>query len=432
MTHVAPRDIALTELQTVLSTELPELLADIGNLLRPQWPDYAHFLEENMPTIAELATLFVHRLLETARRGLASLDPVPLEAEPAVQVVFEQIGAQQFTEGRDLAEVLLAYRVGVRATWRHVSAAALRLDLPSDVLAALAEAVFVFVDELASASTKGYVKQQSESSAERERLRGELSDLLLSDRSDTSAVRSAAERARWPLPSEAALVLVDPSDAAARTVIEHLDQRCLQVRQHNMFGAIVPGPVDSASKRELAARLRGANAIVGQCVGLDAFPVSMLLPTIGIELRQRGLLNGDPVFVSEHLDQIIVHRDEQIFDALRKQVLHPLDDLAPATRGRLTETLASWLRHMGDHTRVAEQLFIHPQTVRYRMNQLRQRFGHELDSPRSRARMLLALEWGPTPKPCRSGGSTATWGPKSPKRVDGLAGQHTVRTTGQS
>jgi len=106
MTHVAPGDIALTELQTVLSTELPELLADVGNLLRPQWPDYADFLEENMPTIAELATLFVHRLLETARRGLASLDPVPLEAEPAVQLVFEEIGALRFTEGRELAEVL--------------------------------------------------------------------------------------------------------------------------------------------------------------------------------------------------------------------------------------------------------------------------------------------------------------------------------------
>jgi PucR C-terminal helix-turn-helix domain len=397
MTYVVEGDIALTELQRELSTGLPELLADIGNLLRPQWPHYAHFLEENMPTIAELATLFVHRLLETARRGLASLDPVPPEAEPAVQLAFEQIGALQFTEGRDLAEVLPAYRVGARAAWRHVSAAALRLDLPSDVLAALAEAVFVFVDELASASTKGYVKQQLESGAERERLRAELSDLLLSDRSDSSAVHSAAERARWPLPSEAALVLVDPSDAAARTVIEHLDQRCLQVRKHNMFGVIVPGPVDSASKRELAARLRGANAIVGQYVGLDAFPLSTLLPLIGIELRRRGLLDGDPVFVSEHLDQFIVHRDEQIFDALRERVLHPLDDLAPATRGRLTETLASWLRHMGDHTRVAEQLFIHRQTVRYRMNQLRQRFGEELDCPRSRARLLLVLEWGPEP-----------------------------------
>src|ERR1700737_2985809 len=144
MTDVAGGDIALTELQRELSTGLPELLADIGNLLRPQWPDYAHFLEENMPTMGELATLFVHRLLETARRGLASLDPVPPEAEPAVQLAFEQIGALQFTEGRDLAEVLPAYRVGARAAWRHVSAAALALGLPSDVLWALAEAVFAF------------------------------------------------------------------------------------------------------------------------------------------------------------------------------------------------------------------------------------------------------------------------------------------------
>ncbi|HYB39492.1 MAG TPA: helix-turn-helix domain-containing protein [Mycobacterium sp.] len=49
---------------------------------------------------------------------------------------------------------------------------------------------------------------------------------------------------------------------------------------------------------------------------------------------------------------------------------------------------------MGDRTAVADELFIHPQTVRYRMSQLREYFGAELDSPRSRARMLLALEWG--------------------------------------
>jgi DNA-binding PucR family transcriptional regulator len=79
---------------------------------------------------------------------------------------------------------------------------------------------------------------------------------------------------------------------------------------------------------------------------------------------------------------------------LRKQVLRPLGELSPATRDRLTETLASWLRHMGDRTAVADELFIHPQTVRYRMCQLREYFGAELDSPRSRARMLLALEWG--------------------------------------
>jgi DNA-binding PucR family transcriptional regulator len=51
---------------------------------------------------------------------------------------------------------------------------------------------------------------------------------------------------------------------------------------------------------------------------------------------------------------------------------------------------------MGDRTAIADELFIHPQTVRYRMTQLRDYFGAELDSPRGRARMFLALGWDPS------------------------------------
>ena len=37
---------------------------------------------------------------------------------------------------------------------------------------------------------------------------------------------------------------------------------------------------------------------------------------------------------------------------------------------------------------------MHPQTVRYRLAQLRELFGDALDDPASRARLFLALEWG--------------------------------------
>jgi DNA-binding PucR family transcriptional regulator len=107
-------------------------------------------------------------------------------------------------------------------------------------------------------------------------------------------------------------------------------------------------------------------------------------------------LRGGPIFVDDHLDTIIVHRDAELVAALRKEVLRPLDDLPAGTRARLTETLSAWLRNMGDRTAMADELFIHPQTVRYRMTQLRDYFGAELDSPRGRARMFLALGWDPS------------------------------------
>lgn len=38
---------------------------------------------------------------------------------------------------------------------------------------------------------------------------------------------------------------------------------------------------------------------------------------------------------------------------------------------------------------------MHPQTVRYRLTQLRELFDSALDDPATRAALLLALVWGP-------------------------------------
>jgi DNA-binding PucR family transcriptional regulator len=106
------------------------------------------------------------------------------------------------------------------------------------------------------------------------------------------------------------------------------------------------------------------------------------------------VLTDDPVFVDEHLDALIVHRDSRLLDALREQALAPLAAVSPPVRARLSETLAAWLRHLGDRQAVAADLHIHPQTVRYRMTQLHDLFGPALDDPANRTRLTLALAWG--------------------------------------
>jgi hypothetical protein len=381
---------------TALNDQLPELLGEVGDLLRVDWPDYAAFIDQSGPAVADAGRVFVGRLLQVARRGLghdatvAQVDDTMAEAD----VVFEQIGRLQWQRGRELTELLTAYQVGAQAAWRHVSGAALRLGLSPDVLAVLADAVFVFVNQLSSASAHGYVLEQSESSAARERLRQELSDLLLSDRSDMAALQLAASRAGWSLPAKAAVILVEPTDHHARSIVERLDSRCLPVRRERLYGAIVPDPTDLRLRERATRALRGAGAVVGHPVPLALLPASTQVAQITLDLRRRGLLQGDPVFASEHIDVVIAHRDERLMSVLRSQVLQPLADVAPARRAQLVETLAAWLRAMGDRRTVAEELHIHPQTVRYRLGQLRSIFGDQLDSPDSRAKMFLALCFG--------------------------------------
>jgi DNA-binding PucR family transcriptional regulator len=113
------------------------------------------------------------------------------------------------------------------------------------------------------------------------------------------------------------------------------------------------------------------------------------------ELHRSGWIPGDPAFVEDHLDAVIVGRDPQLLEALERRVLAPLEGLGATTRQRMVDTLRSWLCHQGDVQRVADELCIHPQTVRYRLAQLRERFGPALESPRERARLLLVLAWPP-------------------------------------
>ncbi|HWT22154.1 MAG TPA: helix-turn-helix domain-containing protein, partial [Solirubrobacteraceae bacterium] len=71
--------------------------------------------------------------------------------------------------------------------------------------------------------------------------------------------------------------------------------------------------------------------------------------------------------------------------------LAPLDPLPDGPRERLTETLRAWLDRPGQVQAVATALDVHPQTVRYRVRQLRELFGTRLEEPDARFELALAL-----------------------------------------
>ena len=107
---------------------------------------------------------------------------------------------------------------------------------------------------------------------------------------------------------------------------------------------------------------------------------------------------GGPAYDTEaHLAEIVLDADRDALADLRARALAPLDDLTPATRERLSETLRLWLLHRGRREAVAEALFVHPQTVRYRVGQLRELFGDALDDPRAVAELVISLGPGPAP-----------------------------------
>ena len=69
----------------------------------------------------------------------------------------------------------------------------------------------------------------------------------------------------------------------------------------------------------------------------------------------------------------------------------PLAHCGPTHGRRLAETLLAWLETRGGAPEVAARLGVHPQTVRYRLRQIRELWGDEVDDPDRRFELELVL-----------------------------------------
>ena len=118
-------------------------------------------------------------------------------------------------------------------------------------------------------------------------------------------------------------------------------------------------------------------------------PSPLVRPNV---LASAGYVPGEqPLDTEDRLADLVLTADPDALADLRSRVLAPLDDLKPATRDKLLTTLRSWLLHQGRRDDVAAELFVHPQTVRYRMGQLRDAFGDQLDDPSTVRDLVIAL-----------------------------------------
>jgi PucR C-terminal helix-turn-helix domain/GGDEF-like domain len=323
----------------------------------------------------------------------AFLDAIELGRRPsaATAELWRRLGEAEFQAGRGLESLRAAFRTGTRAAWRGAAELATEAGIDASTVIALAEAIFVYSDELAADVVEGYLRIQSDQAGERERRRRRLATLLVDPAAhDPEAIAHAAELARWTLPRRLAVLVL--SGDRPEEVARRLDLDALVGADPGGAYLVLPDPDGPGRQDAVDRAVDGMAAALGPTVATAEAPRSLHWARLALELVQRGALPTDgPTRVGEHLSTVILLQRSDIAGALVEERLAPLEALPDAERERLLQTLAAWLAHQRHTPRIAAELHVHPQTVRYRMGKLRELLGESLETADGRFELELAL-----------------------------------------
>src|SRR3954453_10808364 len=330
---------------TIIEPELPSLGDEILAVIAEEVPEYARPLEGNFGRGLRLG-------VEEALRQFGRLVADPDSGRAQSREVYRGLGRGEMREGRGLDALQAAYRVGARVAWRRLSSVGLRAGLESAVLCSLADAIFAYIDELSADSVKGFAQAQAAAAGERERRRRRLLATLLADLVDPDAVRQAAAEAGWETPATVALLACEPVD---------LDKVIGRLPVHTMAGAVdelgcvVVADTDGPGRRaEIERACAERSAALGPTRAPERAGESWQRARSALAALRTGAVGPGLVVTDDHLTEIAFFEAREPLRELSARCLAPLEELTPAARDRMTETLRAYLDHRGNAPAMAE------------------------------------------------------------------------------
>jgi hypothetical protein len=365
-----------------IRAQLPAVADRVVAAIIDEVPSYEDAFSGSMgETIRNAVQLALGGFLSLAsgRRGSDPRTP----AAPAVEGAY-QLGRGEARSGRSTDALLAAYRIGARVSWHEMSTIAVDNGLDVETLVSFAELVFAYIDELSASSVAGHTDELATTGRVRQRLLEQIAHHLLTGAPSETVVK-AAERADWKVPKTLTAVIVPESQV--RPVLSALSSRTLQAAE-------APGLDDAALLLVPDAHGRRRAALLRAIEGRDSTagpPRPWLEAQSSYARALRGRELGIGPDTEARLTELVLTADQEALEDLRAQALAPMKGLRPGPAEKLADTLRAWLLHHGRRDAIADALYVHPQTVRYRMGQLRDLYGSRLDDPEFVLLLTVAL-----------------------------------------
>jgi sugar diacid utilization regulator len=418
--HTAPHDIdrddaadspAARAIADRIAAGRHELAQRIVDRCREEIADYR--LVDDEEVLADVLAFSLDGL-EALTAGLQDGQPASAaRLEPA-----RAAGRRRFHQRVSLESFLHAIRIWARVVWDAVLEE-VRADRRDELEAALTVALRLLsqIDEVSTAAADAYLDEVRA----RGLLQRDLMDALITGRGDTEIARRRAGALGLRLAENYVVIVlrasdVDPEDARRQSLSTQvaLDRIVHAIRgqlrpaagslivgmRHGDIVALYPvsGPDGVAEVRcECAALVDALGIDVGIGIGgwhagpaaiasgyREALDAADIAEAHGI--RDRAVV----------LDEVLIEhifRSSSYADRILAETMRPVIEYDCAHQGSLVTTLRTYLGAGLNLTRTAKALFVHPNTVEYRLRRIRELSGRDPRSPDDLLILSLAIKF---------------------------------------
>lgn len=315
------------------------------------------------------------------------------DASQAISADVFGTAPRELTRSVTLQQTVELVRVVIAVVEEHIE----QLFAPRDQVA-MREAVLRYSREIAFAAAQVYAQAAEARGAWDARLESLVVDALLRGETDDS-LRSRAAALGWGTHDSVVVVVGEAPDAEPEAVVDNIHRAARATHLDVLTGvqgdrlvAILGGVGDPVrATRHLAAQFGPGAVVIGPTVpDLLAAGRSAAAAVAGLLAAAAWPEAPRPVLAADLLPERALAGDEEARRQLVGDVYEPLLASGPA----LLETLGAYLEQTGSLEASARLLFVHPNTVRYRLRRVAEITGYTAWEPRGAFTLRLALMFG--------------------------------------
>lgn len=356
---------------------LDDRLPLVGEAYRRELAEYAAMDAETFGNVLTTTDAFIRRFVA----ALADGELHPLPDHP----VLVAAGRRRQDQGVSLDAAMHAFRIASREGWALIAEASTVIapTLVSDVAGRWLE----YADRASTAFAEGHTTASHERLRRLDARRLALVADLLTAPDETAARAIAAAHGLRLAPSYTPLVVAD-ADRVETRLEAVVPMGTIVGRRGGHLLALVPAGDDADVDRAVvafgadAAVVRGKSRRVGPALRSEVASCESIL-AVALSLGDVGPHNADA---------LVLHRaaleHDGLGEHLRRNILTPLADADPD--GVFRETLAAYLASGAIRT-VADALYVHVNTVTYRLRRVTETTGLDPRIPDQAAHLVLAL-----------------------------------------